>query len=60
NEKPMKWIDDRNHPRVLLLNGLLICLQVKQMTDKVISRTKSFFASRFRKPATQNATAVNS
>lgn len=60
NERPVKWIDDRNHPRVMLLNGLLNCLQAKQIADKVVGRTKSFLANRFRRPATRNATAINS
>ena len=60
NEKPIRWIDNRNSPRVILLNGLLNCIQVKHIAEKVINRSKKIVASRLQKPSAQSATAVNS
>jgi glycosyltransferase involved in cell wall biosynthesis len=59
NERRMKWIDDRNDPHVLLLNGLLNGIQLKHLADKVVGRTKKFLFNRFCKPE-QRATTVNS
>ena len=60
NEKPIRWIDDRNHIRVKLLNGLLNCIQVKHIAEKIVGRTKNLVTGRLRRPAMQNATAINS
>lgn len=51
NERPVKWIDDRNHIKVILLNALLTCIGVKHIADKVVRRARNMVISRLRKPA---------
>lgn len=58
-EKPIRWIDDRNHPKVILLNGLLNAMQVKQLADKVWSRSKKILFNRFAKPGSQQTSVAN-
>ncbi|HYE55802.1 MAG TPA: glycosyltransferase family 2 protein [Chitinophagaceae bacterium] len=49
NERRIKWRDERNHPKVLLLNGLLNILLLRQLAHKAYWRAVGVF----RKP--QNA-----
>jgi glycosyltransferase involved in cell wall biosynthesis len=39
-ERPIKWIDDRNDVKVLLLNNLLNVIQLTHLVPKVIARVK--------------------
>lgn len=56
-EKPIRWIDARNHPKVILLNGLLNCIQLKHMAHKVWHRSKGFLRNRVA-PASTKQPAV--
>lgn len=60
NEKPIKWIDNRRHPKVILLNAKLDYLLLRQMLHKILDRTKQAIGKRLRKEAVQNASPVNS
>jgi len=58
NERPIKWRDDRNHPRVILLNGILNCLLLKQLFQKAIGKAINIFRMRFHK-SSDRATSLN-
>jgi glycosyltransferase involved in cell wall biosynthesis len=44
NEKKMLWQDNRNHPRVLVLNGLLNCLLLRQYFYKAVAKIGGYSA----------------
>jgi glycosyltransferase involved in cell wall biosynthesis len=60
NERRIRWIDERNNVRVVLLNGLLNCIQVKHMVEKVAKRTKRLILQSGPKASGQNASPANS
>ncbi|MEO6916924.1 MAG: glycosyltransferase family 2 protein [Chitinophagaceae bacterium] len=51
DEKKMKWVDNRHHPKVVLLNGLLNLMLMRQYAKKAIS--KILGSARQPNPATQ-------
>ncbi|HEX8378667.1 MAG TPA: hypothetical protein VF602_12685, partial [Pedobacter sp.] len=55
NERPIKWIDNRNSMKVILLNHFLTCIQVKNMVPKVISRVSKLLS---RRSEAQNSATV--
>jgi len=42
-ERPIKWIDERNHPKTVMLNQVLNILQMTHIVPKVIRRIKNAF-----------------
>jgi hypothetical protein len=52
NEKPVKWHDNRNSPRVIFLNVLLDSLFAKQLCHKAYHKVMSSIRSRFQKNRT--------
>ena len=44
DERPIRWIDSRSHPRVRLLNGLLNALLFRQLFFKAVGRVKLLLA----------------
>lgn len=46
NEKPIRWIDNRRHPKVMALNGLLNIIQVKHIAGKIWNRSRKFLFNR--------------
>lgn len=53
NERPIKWIDNRNSLNVIMLNNLLYCLQISQVFPKLIKRIKIILIKQFgQKPKT--------
>ncbi len=49
NERRIKWIDDRNSYQVILLNGLLNCIQVSHMFPKALKKISNIVRSRYQK-----------
>lgn len=49
DERRVKWYDNRNSPRVVLLNGLLNCLFVKQLCHKAYYRMLNGIKNRLQK-----------
>lgn len=46
-ERPIRWRDNRSHPKVILLNGLLNIIQLKHLAEKVWHRVKKAITNRF-------------
>lgn len=46
HEPRIKWIDNRRHPKVLLLNGLLNLLEAKQLATKAILKVRDLIVPR--------------
>lgn len=49
-ERPLRWIDNRNHPQVVLLNGLLNALLLRQWFFKTVHKAKTILAAKGRRP----------
>ncbi|MEJ7768280.1 MAG: glycosyltransferase family 2 protein [Chitinophagaceae bacterium] len=49
NERKIKWSDKRNSMQVMLLNGLLNCIQVTHMFPKAIKKVSNLVRSRLQK-----------
>jgi glycosyltransferase involved in cell wall biosynthesis len=47
NEKKIRWHDNRNSAQVLLLNGLLNCMQARQLGIKAFNRAAQALRSRY-------------
>ena len=56
NEKPIRWSDKRNSPRVILLNGLLNVLLFKNLSVKALRKISKVITSRFQKQVPATAT----
>lgn len=59
NERKIKWIDNRNSLRVILLNGLLTCIQTTHLFPKVIKRISALIRSRYQKQPAHEPAASN-
>lgn len=46
NERPIKWIDDRNNVKVIMLNHFLTCIQLSHVFPKVIRKVSKLFNRR--------------
>ena len=57
NERPIKWEDNRNSLKVIMLNHLLTCIQVKNMVPKVISRVSKLLTGRSKVQSSATVTA---
>lgn len=55
NERKIKWRDNRHHINVILLNGLLNCILLKQFFYKAFFKIFIALRSYFPKPAKRNA-----
>ncbi len=56
NERRIKWHDQRNHPRVMLLNGLLNVLLFRQLAIKAYRKGAAAMGNYFnKKPATNTS-----
>ena len=55
NEKKIRWIDKRNHAKVVLLNMLLNMFLARQLFGKVKSRAQKILLSKIKRPSTQAA-----
>ena len=55
NERRIRWSDKRNSLQVILLNGLLNCIQVSHMFKKVYNRFIKVIIRKAQKPLPQNA-----
>ena len=49
NERKIRWSDSRNSPQVMLLNGLLNCIQLTHLFPKAYRKTVQLINSRLRK-----------
>ncbi len=56
NERPIKWIDDRNSLKVIWLNQLLTCIQTSHVFPKVAHRISKIIAKKT--PHTEDKTTV--
>ena len=55
-EKAIRWIDQRNHPKVILLNGLLNCLLAKQLFVKAFRKAGGAIRQRMQKSTPEPVT----
>lgn len=55
NERKIKWMDNRNSTKVMLLNGLLNALLLKQLCYKAFWKTINIFRNKIQKPAESTA-----
>lgn len=49
NEPKIKWIDDRHHPKVILLNVLLSCLRIATLPQKAFRKIASIINRQLQK-----------
>ena len=57
NEKPIKWIDNRKHPKVILLNALLSAIQFYNLFPRAYHKAKKMISSRLNKAEVKNLKA---
>jgi glycosyltransferase involved in cell wall biosynthesis len=57
NERPIKWIDNRKHPKVIALNLLLSAIQFYNLFPKAWHKIKKVIISKLNKPRVNDLTA---
>ncbi len=56
-ERPIKWIDNRKHPKVIALNALLSAIQFYNLFPRAYNKAKSIISSKLNKPSANNLKA---